>query len=225
VVGLCEYMQRWADGEHTDGSRLFVYKVTRKLMNLQGDTGASIRDAMKAIAAFGIPPEEFWPYDVSKYEEEPTPFLYSFAQSYKALNYVRLDPPGCGPDKIIDNLEEAISTGLAVAFGFSVYSSIGSDGHIPVPSERDRMDGGHAVLAVGYIPDYQPKVSGAVSGEAGKGGLLIRNSWGTDWGNRGYGVLPYYYIRNGLAQDFWTSMKVDWLETRRKTLDAAKDTA
>jgi len=40
AVGVVEYFQRRAFGTHLDGSRLFVYKVTRNLMGVTGDTGA-----------------------------------------------------------------------------------------------------------------------------------------------------------------------------------------
>jgi hypothetical protein len=35
----------------------------------------------------------------------------------------------------------------------------------------------------------------------GKGALLVRNSWGTAWGDQGYGWLPYAYVRDELAVD------------------------
>ena len=61
-VALVEYFQRKIMGEDIDVSSLFLYKVARKLMHLTGDTGASTRFTMKAMALFGIPPEEYWPY-------------------------------------------------------------------------------------------------------------------------------------------------------------------
>src|SRR5215216_2544583 len=42
-VGMVEYFERKAFGRHTDASRLFLYKVTRKLLRFQGDTGAYLR--------------------------------------------------------------------------------------------------------------------------------------------------------------------------------------
>lgn len=65
-VGVFEYFERRAFGEHIDASRLFLYKVTRNLMQESGDTGAYIRTTMGAITLFGVPPERYWPYDISK---------------------------------------------------------------------------------------------------------------------------------------------------------------
>jgi C1A family cysteine protease len=201
VVGMMEYMQRRSGKAHVDGSRLFVYKVSRKLQGWTGDTGSYLRTAIKAVAAFGIPPEQYWPYVIDKFEEEPTAFLYAFATNYQALNYTRLDPPGSSGKDTLAAVKKTLASGLGVVFGFSVYSSLTNAGDIPFPTENDKLTGGHAVMAVGYDDDH---------GQSGA--LLIRNSWGPGWGFDGYGYLPYEYIEQGLAQDFWTVLKSEWLD-------------
>jgi C1A family cysteine protease len=207
VVGLIEFMQRRV-GQHVDGSRLFTYKVTRKLLGWSGDTGAYLRTAMKSVAAFGVPPEEYWPYDVAKYEEEPSAFLYSFAASYKALEYTRIDVPGAAPKATLEEIKRVVASGLGIVFGFSVYSSISNLPDIPVPRPRDRLEGGHAVMIVGYDDDHRlPNGKACPS-------LIIRNSWGVNWGAKGYGYLPYEYVLRNLADDFWTVLKSDWLELK-----------
>ena len=207
TVGLMEFMQR-RSGDHVDGSRLFLYKVTRKLLGWTGDTGAYVRTALKAVAAFGVPPEQYWPYDITRYEEEPTAFLYSFANNYKALDYARIDVAGLVAKDVLTEVKRTLSSGLGVVFGFSVYSSLSNAADIPYPTTSDTLKGGHAVMAVGYDDDHKlPNGTPCPS-------LIIRNSWGTRWGRQGYGFLPDAYVLNGLAQDFWTVLKAEWLDVK-----------
>jgi len=208
-VALFEYFERRAFGKHLDASRLFLYKVTRNLMGAKGDTGAELRDTMKAMVLFGVPPEKYWAYKISRYEEEPTSFCYAFAQSYQAAKYYRLDPPGTAPTKALSEIKKSLAAQLPVMFGFSVYSSLpgvgDGKGEIPYPGPGDKMEGGHAIVAVGY--DDGKKIGKE------KGALLIRNSWGTEWGDKGYGWLPYTYVESGLAEDFWTLVKAEYVDT------------
>jgi len=208
-VGMMEYYERRAFGRHLDASRLFLYKVTRNLLGFTGDDGAYLRDTMKAMVLFGVPPEKYWPYKIKDFDLEPTQFCYAFAQSYRAIKYYRLDPPGTSPAKALAALKTKLAAGLPAMFGFSVYSSIPGSGdgkgEIPFPAPGDTLEGGHAILAVGY--DDAKKVG------KDKGALLIRNSWGTSWGDAGYGWLPYTYVEAGLADDFWSMVKQEFVDT------------
>jgi C1A family cysteine protease len=215
AAGLVEYFERRAFGKHIDVSRLFIYKVTRTLIGMTGDTGAFLRSTMGALTLFGAPPEEHWPYDIEVFDREPTPFLYAFAQSFQAISYYRLDPPVTEKDALLKRIRKHLSTGLPSMFGFTVYNSISQadgTGKIPFPSPGERVAGGHAVAAVGY--DDGMSIKNAAKGSAAtKGALLIRNSWGRGWGDGGYGWLPYEYVLKGLAVDWWALMKNEWVDT------------
>lgn len=208
VVGLMEYMMRRSSNRHIDGSRLFVYKVTRNLLGWTGDTGGYLRTAMQAAAMFGIPPESYFPYDIDRFEEEPSAFLYSFADDFRALNYTRLDRHGLSPTSLLDDIRNVLFSGYCIVFGFSVFSSISNLPDIPFPQAGDSLEGGHAVMAVGYDDGHMVNGKKVPS-------LIIRNSWGTGWGIHGYGFLPYDYILYGLARDFWTCFKFDWVNTKQ----------
>jgi C1A family cysteine protease len=215
-VGLVEYFERRAFGKHLDASRLFLYKVTRNLLKWTGDTGAFLRSTMYALTLFGVPPEEYYPYNIADFDKEPSAFCYAFAQSYQAISYYRLDPPGTTRSNLLTQIKTYLANGLPSMFGFTVYSSISqantNGGKIPYPTRGERVEGGHAIDAVGYDDNLKIKNTNA-GGIETTGALLIRNSWGTGWGSAGYGWLPYKYVLDGLATDWWSLIKSEWVDT------------
>jgi C1A family cysteine protease len=213
-VGIFEYFEKKATNSYIDASRLFLYKTTRNLMGVTGDTGAYLRTTAEAMLLFGVPPEKYYQYIISKFDDEPNAFLYAFAENYKAIQYYRYDPPGTTKAKLLSCIKENLSAGLPAMFGFTVYSSIAqaaTSGEIPFPANGEKVLGGHAIDAVGY--DDTKVITNANNKKSTKGALLIRNSWGTGWGSKGYGWLPYDYVLNGLATDWWSLLKADWVNT------------
>ncbi|MDB9426791.1 C1 family peptidase [Microcystis aeruginosa CS-564/01] len=215
-VGLVEYFERRAFGKHLDASRLFLYKVTRNLLHWTGDTGAFLRSTMYALTLFGVPPEEYYPYNIADFDKEPSAFCYAFGQSYQAISYYRLDPPGTTRSNLLTQIKTYLANGLPSMFGFTVYSSISqantNGGKIPYPTRGEKVLGGHAIDAVGYDDNLKIKNTNP-GGIETTGALLIRNSWGTAWGSSGYGWLPYKYVLDGLATDWWSLIKSEWIDT------------
>ena len=212
-VGLIEFFERRAFGKHIDASRLFLYKVTRNVSGLTGDTGAYLRDTMKAMVLFGVPPETQWPYVIEDFEMEPSAFCYAYAQNFQATEYYRLDPPGTDRDELLQRIKANLAASLPSMFGFSVFSSIDQmdGGEIPYPSRHESHMGGHAVVAIGY--DDAKEIENPNDGYVSTGAFLIRNSWGEAWGEDGYGWLPYDYVTYWLAVDWWSLLNNEWVDT------------
>lgn len=132
------------------------------------------------------------------------------------MTYYRLDE-GLSPPQLVERIKANLAAGLPSMFGFTVYSSLsqgGSGGEIPFPAPPESVRGGHAVVAVGYDDGKTIKNPNA-GGPKTKGAFLIRNSWGSSWGDGGYGWLPYEYTLRGLAVDWWSLVKNEYVATQR----------
>jgi C1A family cysteine protease len=214
AIGLLEYLQRRAFGYHFDLSRRFLYKVARDMLAWEGDRGAYLRTAMAAMLTTGVPPEADWKYDEQKFDEKPGQAVYDLAEKFRTHLQYRLDTGGAGPKEVLEQVRRHLYAEIPVALGFTVYESmpgIGEmNGDIPFPAAGETAMPGHAVLAVGYRDD---KGIRDAAGNETKGALRIRNSWGRDWGEDGYGWLPYRYVEGGLCADFWTLTNADFKNT------------
>ena len=172
-------------------SRLFIYYNERvKINTVNTDSGAVIRDGIKSVNSQGACKETTWPYIIQQFTKKPPGEAYKEALNYQAIQYRRLD------NHDINQLKGCLVQGFPFVFGFSVYNSfmtaqVAKTGMMPMPSKSEKMLGGHAVLGVGYDDSKQV--------------FIVRNSWGPNWGDKGYFYMPYKYITNlDLATDFWT---------------------
>jgi len=176
-------------------SRLFIYYNERSKEGTTGfDSGAYIRDGIKSVNQVGVCSESLWPYVEAKFTERPGDACYTAALKSKCLEYARVT-------QTLDAMRACLSEGLPFVFGFTVFSSfysqeVTSGGRMSMPQEGDSVQGGHAVLCVGYDDEQQV--------------FIVRNSWGEDWGDKGYFYMPYAYLSDAnLASDMWVMRNVD----------------
>jgi C1A family cysteine protease len=217
-VGIVEYFQNRAYGKHIEGSRLFVYKTTRNLMGVTGDTGAWLRNVMGALVLCGVPDEKYWPYLVADFDKEPKSFVYAVADNFEALKYFCHDPAGTNvpAPTVLATVKQYLAAGIPSMFGFWGFPSFSNTnvvGGIPYPCAGERAQWGHAIVAAGY--DDAKKIKNTKCNRETVGALLIRNSWGTTWGEKGYGWLPYQYVLDRLATDFWSLNSMEWVNTQQ----------
>lgn len=194
IAGAIEFDQRKQGNTEFTPSRLFIYYNERVMEGtVSQDSGAQVRDGIKSVATLGAPPETDWPYVIAKFADKPPPNAYSDALQDLVSSYARVA-------QVLTQMQGCLAEGYPFVFGFTVYESFESEavattGVVPMPASGEKVVGGHCVVAVGY--DDAKRV------------FIIRNSWGTSWGIKGYCTMPYeYLLRPHLASDFWTIRSV-----------------
>lgn len=202
-LGLVQYFCRRTTGRMIEPSPSFVYSTGRRLLGWAGDSGLPLRTALKAIVRFGLPPERLWPHTPEASEREPAAFVYAAADRLPGATYLRLDSRDGRPENTLETVKRFLAGGFAVVFGFPVSTSVTGEAEIPFPTIFDGVRGGQAVLALGYDDTRRVRSE--------RGALLFANSWGPAWGDEGFGWLPYTYVREQLAVDFWTLVTAEWL--------------
>ena len=182
MAGCAAFMM--ASGVTWIPSRLFQYYNERLIEgDVSKDGGAQMRDIGKALSTYGVCPESFEPYVVGNFANQPSAAAYSNALNNKIKGYYSISTL----QQIKQTLQTSQKPVLAYIKVYDNFESTGSDGMVAMPSGN--FLGGHAVLVVGYS-------------EAGQY-LIVRNSWGVGWGKSGYCFIPYNFITQGYASDFW----------------------
>ena len=187
LAGHLEFLGKISGQTYKDVSRLFIYYNERAIEGTVGfDSGAMIRDGIKVLAKYGVCPESSWPYDISQFTRKPAAACYKEGLKHRITSYHRL--------QVLSEMLNCLAEGFPFVFGFTVYESfeslkVAQTGIVPMPKKTERALGGHAVMAAGY--DQKQKR------------FIVRNSWGTQWGQTGYFTMPYAYLET-LADDFWT---------------------
>jgi C1A family cysteine protease len=183
-------------------SRLFIYYNERAIEHCIGsDNGAQIRDGIKSVNKQGVCPENMWQYDIKAFTKRPGAKCYSEALKHQVLSYQRVV-------RDVNSMKGCLAEGYPFVFGFTVYdafesATVAKTGKLDMPKKNEGVQGGHAVLAVGY--------------DDGKKRFIVRNSWGTGWGLKGYFTMPYQYLEEeNLSDDFWTIRLVEEAKAARK---------
>jgi C1A family cysteine protease len=182
-------------------SRMFLYYTERAIEGrVSKDEGASLRDTCKSIHKIGVCEEKYMPYNPDKYTSKPSRLALLNANKYKISAY-----------KSLSSLEE-IKQNLAfrqqpVLLGMDVYESFESDavsktGIMPMPHKTEKKLGGHAVLVVGY-KDMVKHRDRYGKHRPQPGYLIMRNSWGDKWGDKGYFYMPFNYVTPDYTYDYW----------------------
>lgn len=183
AVGMKEYQEKKERGGLTALSPRHLYSHCKKIDGIPREEGTYPRTAMKVLAQTGVCREECWPYRPYQ-KDRPCAEAESQAASFRIRTYARLSG--------IPEMERSLSVNGPFLAGVEVFASWfeARGGRIPLPDNQAIPIGGHAICLTGYDR----------SGQLFK----FKNSWGTDWGDRGYGYLPYEYMRR-YCLDAWSA--------------------
>lgn len=201
TAGAYEYLVKRHLGEAGyDVSRLFIYYNARAEAGLETEDGGSmIGDAITSLTRHGACSEETWPFDVARVNERPSD------EAFQEASQFLIEDVAAVPTEL-DAWKQALAEGNPVIFGVQLFASFDRQrkpGLVPMPgrgAESRESHGAHAMLCVGYSdPDEL---------------FIVRNSWGTSWGDGGYCYIPYRYLMNQEYNggDSWIIRRVDTLD-------------
>lgn len=182
VAGIKEYQEKKEHGRLIELSPRYVYHLCKQMDGIPQEEGTFPRVAMKVLAQKGVCLEKCWPYR-SYQNDRPCPEADEQAQPYRIRTYARLTD--------LDEMERSLSLNGPFLAGVEVFSVwFRSNGRIPLPSPGETSLGGHAICIMGYSRSEKF--------------FKFKNSWGSDWGDGGYGYLPYEYLEQ-YCLDAWSA--------------------
>lgn len=186
VVGVKEFQDKKEYHKLISLSPRFLYSLCKKFDGSPLEEGTYPRIAMKVLLNYGVCHESFWPYAPHQ-TNLPLKGADKDATRFKIRAYARLKSQ-------IEMKRSLLINGPFLA-GVKVYKSwfnksVEKSGLIPMPKRDEEPMGGHAICVVGYDDKL--------------GIFKFKNSWGAKWADKGYGYLPYEYMKK-YCSDSWSA--------------------
>lgn len=157
--------------------------------NEDADAGFTLSEVVAALRAYGIPLQARMPNtfgrDIAAIHD-PAPEIIAEARAQQRVS-VHLVPGRDNPTRL-NNLLHALNAGLPVAIGMA-WPHYRTLRNAYLDAQKPLADGGHAVTLVGYR---------TATGRLEDAVFVFKNSWGTMWGQGGYGIVTYRYLQNHL---------------------------
>lgn len=154
--------------------------------------GGYISTASNYIRNTGLPPESYFPYTASSSDDSCSNALADWTDStHKITSWSYVNTTTVSVDAIKNALFTygPLVTTMDVYYDFFTYKS-GAYEYV-----SGAYQGGHAILIVGYQDD--PSVNGG-------GYFVVKNSWGTGWGEDGYFNIAYSQTGSSVYFGEWT---------------------
>ena len=158
--------------------------------------GSNFHDQLEVLGTYGICSEALYTYDPSNPSKKPGSEADQDAGKHRVLKAKQLvlrSDTDKGKE-IKQNhalIASALSEGYPVGISLKIYDNLGKDGPFilhPSESPKAKEEGYHAMVIVGYSEE--------------NGFYIVRNSWGPDFGDKGYCYIPTSYIDDSDYLDF-----------------------
>lgn len=206
IAALVQTFERRATGRVLDLSPEFLDYAAQRLEERPADGGVSLRAMLKALARFGCPPRRFGPnVDTADGVGEPSTLAFGYQRDFAGLQYFRLDPPGVSGAEVLKRVKGFLAAGFPLVCGSALPGAPATDGDLAYPTKHDAIGLATSLVVVGY--DDRRRI------RSSHGALTVQTSLGPNFGEAGRARLPYRFIESGLACDFWTLLKPDWIAT------------
>jgi Papain family cysteine protease len=180
---LKAYQEKIETNQFYNFSPSFIYNQ----INHGRDGGSDIIEALNLLSQQGVCTKDVMPYNENDYLTKPNDFQNNKAKKYKIDYWRRVNIRDIKEVKAQINAGYPIVFGAVVDEGFTKFKKNDSSKSIWRKPLGKTM-GGHAMLAIGYDDD--------------KRAFKIINSWGTEWGEDGYGWIDYTYFSKIVALGF-----------------------
>lgn len=190
--------------KNLDFSPDFVYAICKKVDGIPNEEGTYPRVAMKVLQKYGAALEHLYPEQTDGIHlDDINQEALDNAKTYQIGAYAKI--------QTIDEIKQAIVNGSPVMAGLILTDNFlkPENGFVNLP--EGYFIGGHAVALDGFDDDMTYTYK---DGTTLKGFFRFINSWGSDYGDNGYGYLPYEWVNysNDLGMKFfseaWSSVDV-----------------
>jgi C1A family cysteine protease len=195
ITGLLEFEYAHHSGQQVIPLSVEYLNWASNQITGKADDGSYFSDAVSALNQYGICMNELFPYYILNYSNKVEPLASAIKDAQKrtdaSLLWIKDWDPNTGmTDEQIGQVKDQIMKEHPVAIGFrwpkkdEQYRKM-MDGVMIVPPAEGVFDG-HSVIMVGFKDD--PAI-------AGGGYFIFKNSHGKDYGQGGYGKMPYEYLQ------------------------------
>jgi len=178
VAQACACMKEWHEKKQVGLNQYMSPQFIYNNRSNYPEEGMYGRDAMQILYYKGSCLEKTYPYGIIEEADNLNKKAVDEATRYRIMRYAKVNT--------IDGVKSALYKNGPCVILFPVHNYSPQFWKQANPSEP--MLGGHAVNCCGYLKD----------------GFVIRNSWGTDWGDNGYTLYPYSDF--GLHWEIWTTV-------------------